>query len=246
MSIVRDRGNARVFGVAGLLLGLGSPIGAILLRLFSGGPEALRSDFPEHAFFYVYMTLGTCMAFTAAGILAGHLVDRLMESRERYRALSEVDTVTHLLNRRGFEAAHERLVALASRERLPIACLYLDCDDFKRFNDRHGHPAGDEVLKAAGRVLSRVSRTGDVAARVGGDEFVLLIAGASARAAEVVADRIRAELLEEPIPVPGLEVRPTLSIGLAWADDDRGRARVVEDADHALLAVKKERRALVP
>lgn len=235
------RESARRFALGGLLLGLGAPIGALLLRVL-GARElatAFDRDLSDHAFFYVYMSLGACGVFATVGFLVGRIVDGLRESRDRFRALSETDVVTGLANRRAFETAFGRLRALSERERFPLACLYLDLDDFKRFNDEYGHAAGDEALRAVGRVLFRVSRAGDVAARVGGDEFAVLMSGAPMHAVRAVAERIRTELAREPVPFPC--VLPSVSIGIASARDAGESADLVAKADVALRAVKKGR-----
>ncbi len=90
-------------------------------------------------------------------------------------ARADVDPLTDILNRRGFERELKRSLAYVKRYGPSAALLYLDLDGFKSVNDRHGHAAGDAVLKAVAMVLNRHVRASDVVARLGGDEFVLLL-----------------------------------------------------------------------
>jgi diguanylate cyclase (GGDEF)-like protein len=103
---------------------------------------------------------------------------QLEQSRERIADLEakiDVDPLTELLNRRGFERELKRSVAYVKRYGTSAALIYLDLDDFKPVNDRHGHAAGDAVLKAVAAALGAELRASDVVARLGGDEFVALL-----------------------------------------------------------------------
>jgi diguanylate cyclase (GGDEF)-like protein len=90
-------------------------------------------------------------------------------------AHADIDPLTEVRNRRGFERELKRSLAYVKRHGTSAALIYLDLDGFKRINDRHGHAAGDAVLKAVAMVLARHVRASDVVARLGGDEFVLLL-----------------------------------------------------------------------
>jgi diguanylate cyclase (GGDEF)-like protein len=90
-------------------------------------------------------------------------------------ARAEIDPLTDILNRRGFERELKRSLAYVKRHGTSAALIYLDLDGFKLVNDRHGHAAGDAVLKAVAMVLARHVRASDVVARLGGDEFALLL-----------------------------------------------------------------------
>ncbi len=124
-----------------------------------------------------------------------------------------------------------------------LAVLFLDLDDFKRLNDRHGHSAGDEVLRELGRRLRAVVRPDDLVARVGGDEFVVILTHlTSLGEAKLVAERILAAT-GEPLPVGTTTVHPMMSIGLAYsAHRETDVTQLVQDADRAMLAIKKTRR----
>ncbi len=125
-------------------------------------------------------------AFARLAALAVHgaLRDRTLTS------LSLTDELTGLGNRRALEQALRRELARASRSGKPLSVLWLDLDDFKELNDRFGHQWGDAALRAVARVLQRCCRASDVACRVGGDEFVVVLPGVNRLEAERVVRRI--------------------------------------------------------
>jgi len=155
------------------------------------------------------------------------------------RALADTDPLTGLLNRR---ALAEQVAAVPDREERCgelLAVLYCDLDGLKAINDRYGHHVGDTVLQAVASRMSGAVRAGDLVARVGGDEFVLILNGVRDDAAaiaigEKVAGRVSRELL-----IDGNVVLPTLSIGIAMADDAAGLDRALERADKALYDQKR-------
>jgi diguanylate cyclase (GGDEF)-like protein len=116
-----------------------------------------------------------------------------------------------------------------------VGLVMIDVDHFKRFNDRHGHQAGDEALVAVAEVLGTVARAGDRACRVGGEEFALVLPGADEAAAAAVAERVRAGIEASPPPAGPL----TVSLGVAAARDGGGADRLVRDADLRLYAAKE-------
>ena len=118
------------------------------------------------------------------------LAAQLEQSRARISDLEarvDIDPLTELLNRRGFERELERSVAYVKRYGASAALIYFDLDEFKPVNDRHGHAAGDAVLKAVAAALYRQVRASDVVARIGGDEFVVLLWNVSGPAAAAKA-----------------------------------------------------------
>jgi diguanylate cyclase (GGDEF)-like protein/PAS domain S-box-containing protein len=151
------------------------------------------------------------------------------------------DGLTGLANRALLLRRMEELGAppAPGRRRKPFAVLYIDVDDFKAINDSMGHGAGDALLVALGERLGRVLRPSDIAARMGGDEFAILLSGASPAQAEAVARRLLDEL-SKPVRLPEREVRVTASIGIAVPPVE-GAASAVEllrDADLAMYRAK--------
>ena len=159
------------------------------------------------------------------------------------RGQANTDGRTGLTNSRAFDESLERLLAnRADAEH--IAVLMLDLDHFKEFNDRYGHPAGDEALRAFAHLLSSSVREHDVAARYGGEEFAVYLPGLAASAAAEVAERIRERTESTIIPLgPGLTGHLTVSIGVAVAPDNgTQRVMLLKAADEALYRAKLDGR----
>ena len=165
----------------------------------------------------------------AVGILG--LLWLVHRQSARLRTIATGDPLTGLVNHRGF---HEQLavaLAAARRERVPTALVMLDLDDFKRINERDGHPAGDAVLEAVGGRLRRTIRSTDMAARIGGDEFALILRGTGAEDAGSIAERARSAIAT--IPVEGTELG--CSAGIAAYPDDADHAAALCDLSEAAL-----------
>ena len=168
---------------------------------------------------------------------------------ERLRQLGLRDPLTHLFNRRYFLERMLQAMNVAMRTEQPIACIYADLDFFKKINDKHGHPAGDVVLCETARRISRHLRIGEVVARMGGEEFAVMLVGATQADAVVVAERIRASMAEMPFNLPGdKRIQVALSGGVAEWRSERAPAsmQAVDDllgrADQALLKAKQDGR----
>ncbi|MBE7419631.1 MAG: GGDEF domain-containing protein [Ideonella sp.] len=132
--------------------------------------------------------------------------------------LSSRDPLTGLANRRSFELALAREIDRVARSGEPVLLLALDIDHFKRVNDTHGHAAGDVVLRAVGRALGETVRPMDLVARVGGEEFSILLPNCPAAFGPQVAERIRERVARRPVDIgAGGSVAVSVSIGGAFA-----------------------------
>ncbi|MDQ3406299.1 MAG: GGDEF domain-containing protein [Actinomycetota bacterium] len=144
---------------------------------------------------------------------------------ENLRGDARTDHKTQLLNSRGWHEQAAREIARARRQHTPLAVAVLDLDYFKVVNDTWGHPAGDAVLRAVGRVLRETTRKGDVVGRFGGEEFVLLLPDTDTENAVMVADRIRLAVADMHVAATDKRGQPVLisdrttSIGVT-ADPD--------------------------
>jgi diguanylate cyclase (GGDEF)-like protein len=152
---------------------------------------------------------------------------------EALAARADVDPLTDVLNRRGFERELKRSLAYLKRYGTSAALLYVDLDRFKVINDRHGHAAGDAMLKAVTMVIARQVRASDVVARLGGDEFAVLLWNLSETDAQTKAQTLEAAIARTTATHAGA----TLSVG---ASVDRP-AEVLERADAAMYARKAVR-----
>jgi diguanylate cyclase (GGDEF)-like protein len=169
-----------------------------------------------------------------------NMVARLRESRQELERLSVTDPLTGLFNRRWMMDALEHEVRRSRRLKHNFAVIMADVDYFKRFNDAHGHPAGDAVLKLVAEILRDSTRDVDVVARYGGEEFFVMMPETGGEGAADVADRVRERLAAERLPGGGTV---TLSFGVAEfpAHGDVGET-LIAIADAALYQAKREGR----
>jgi diguanylate cyclase (GGDEF)-like protein len=152
------------------------------------------------------------------------------------------DALTGLLNRRGFVKSLERALAFVRRYRATAALAFLDLDGFKAVNDRHGHAAGDWVLGRVGRLIAGSVRASDVVARVGGDEFVVLLWNLSEAQAAAKARSFEETAEASPFERDGCRYEIGLSAGFTMLTaEDSGDAALAR-ADAAMYARKKERK----
>jgi diguanylate cyclase (GGDEF)-like protein len=158
------------------------------------------------------------------------------QSIDRLRSEADIDHLTGLANRRRFRAALAREVERFRRYGTPCALLLLDIDYMKSINDEHGHPFGDTVIRHIAQRLTQVSRDTDTAARLGGEEFALLLAGIEADKAELAAQRLLGILSGEL--VEGVR-KVTVSIGLAACPAHANSERTLYAASDAALYVAK-------
>ncbi|MFG1367596.1 sensor domain-containing diguanylate cyclase [Xanthobacter tagetidis] len=158
------------------------------------------------------------------------------------RRMAETDALTGLLNRHAFQS--EAALALAgTRASDTVGLLMVDIDHFKRVNDTFGHKAGDLVLAGVSAAIAEVVRGADRAARIGGEEFVVLTRDVDAGGLVALAERLRAAIGQREIDVGAARIRVTASIGATLAGpEDRDIGDVMERADQALYAAKRSGR----
>jgi diguanylate cyclase (GGDEF)-like protein len=163
-----------------------------------------------------------------------------LQLREQLRQQSIRDPLTGLFNRRYLEETMERELARSIRNGQPLAVVAIDVDHFKRFNDTHGHEAGDQVLVELARLLRESVRNTDIACRYGGEEFVLLMPDSPPAIAIERVETLRAQVSALRLQFGAGRNEPlTISIGLATAPQDGHRADVLlRNADTALYAAK--------
>lgn len=164
-------------------------------------------------------------------------------AREEALRLSRYDSLTGLHSRDFFLAEMEQEILRAGRSGRPFALLMLDLDGLKAANDRFGHASGDTLLRAVADTLRGDIRITDVAARWGGDEFVLLLPETDLNGAMLVADKVRISIGRLALPHDGLVVRTSASIGLVtYPDDGRSTTELMRRADLAMYEAKRRGR----
>lgn len=221
------------------------------------GREVLLSDGDQHALAVVMHAAdlaGTVVVarddvpFTSAdaemvGYLSGQAAVSLenVGRHEEAEREAHTDSLTGLANRRRFDDMLASAVDAAERDGRPLSLLALDLDHFKSVNDEHGHGVGDEVLRATAHVLHDAVRGGDVAARLGGEEFAVVMPRTDVEGATILAERLRLAVADLRVPAPdGRDIRPTMSVGTATvAGPSIDAPALVAAADGALYAAKR-------
>jgi len=166
-----------------------------------------------------------------------------MAARQRIEELAFTDPLTGLPNRVLLRERFEMAINYAKRERGTFAVLFVDLDRFKQINDSLGHGFGDRVLVSVSERLQECVRQVDTAARIGGDEFMLILAGVDAAGAEVAARRIL-HAISQPVVVDEMSFSLTVSIGIAmYPEDGTDADELTKNADSAMYAVKERGRA---
>ena len=154
--------------------------------------------------------------------------------RQRLLKRLQMDTLTGLANRDGWDAMASHMHQQHGESDKPLCVLYLDLDHFKAINDRHGHAAGDSILRKLGEVMREHLRDEDLVARLGGEEFIVMLSNMSAEQARVVAERLR-----DAIESMEGEVSVTVSVGLAQVWPQESLESATHRADEALLRAKQ-------
>jgi diguanylate cyclase len=162
-----------------------------------------------------------------------------------HAAEARTDALTLLVNRRAFDDELARHCAEFIRQGRAFSMIMADVDDFKKFNDLHGHPTGDEVLRGVAKVLRRKMREVDLVARYGGEEFAVILPGANLSDAEKAALKACEDIEKSPFNHNGKELHVTMSFGVAEVLDRDDGVALVARADKALYAAKEDGRNCV-
>lgn len=193
------------------------------------GAISLYRSRPEWAFTEQAFELACSFAEVAAVALDNAHAHRELEQ------LAATDDLTGVANRRRFREELAREFATARRHRQPLSLLLVDLDGFKTVNDDHGHEHGDRLLAAVAILLRRYARESDLVARIGGDEFALLLPQTNKQQAQELARRLRCAIGEHS-PSPGI----TASIGSATLQPDDDAGELLRAADRDLYAKKRQ------
>ena len=165
----------------------------------------------------------------------------LQSANQALETQARCDPLTGLLNRRGLEGQFDFAIALARRSGRPLSLLTVDVDHFKRVNDTHGHGVGDQVLQGLARTLQQRLRRSDVAARIGGEEFVALLPDTGLEEAQAAADALRLAVAAQEHPQVG-HITISLGVSALRAGDEDSASALMQRADAALYQAKGEGR----
>jgi diguanylate cyclase (GGDEF)-like protein len=229
----------------GVALAAGAPLGWLLIEVLQG--TRVSTAAAGHPGLYLYMLICTAVAFGLFGLVLGNRETRLLEANRQLEELAVTDGLTGLRNARYFHARLAEERAEAERSGRPMAVVVLDLDHFKRVNDEYGHPVGDGVLVNAARAIASITRLGETEARVGGEEFALLLPDSTGAEAREVAERVRAAIAENETPIPGRDgatIRITASAGVASTAEHPSASvqEIYRITDEALYRAKREGR----
>jgi diguanylate cyclase (GGDEF)-like protein len=183
---------------------------------------------------YLVAVTATSLAYT----------NSIMDAEQRLRQAADTDALTGLLNRRRMSDRMQQEWVRARSERRPVAVMLLDIDHFKAINDQYGHARGDEVIARVAGVLQRGVRRGDLVARWGGEEFLVLLPGAVLGEAHEVAERIRQEIAQLSLSM-NVPMQVSATAGLAMWHEGESLDATIERADGLLYAGKRQGRNCV-
>jgi diguanylate cyclase (GGDEF)-like protein len=183
------------------------------------------------------------IAFALAAATALSMLSRLMRQRAELAHLATHDPLTGALNRRMLERDFQRLSATAQRTSTKVGVLAIDLDRFKHVNDVYGHAVGDDLLRRVAETIQLTVRASDVVARIGGDEFVVLLADIGEEQAQEIAERVYHTLGETSLITSADEIAVRCSVGVALATQDDVIDTVLARADGAMYRAKQKGRS---
>jgi diguanylate cyclase (GGDEF)-like protein len=232
-----------VIGRDGEVARVGEPDGEgerIAFPLRAGASDFGHLVIVSRSFDVAQIEVARALATQAVVALDNAQLHRLVQ----YQAL--VDSLTGLANRRSLEDTLRFEIARSTRFGGDVCLVVADLDDFKRVNDRYGHPFGDVVLQEFANVLRATAREADAAARWGGEEFALVLPGTDSEGGALLAERARQIFEAQAIRAPdGVDLQVTASFGVASFPDEIDLDALIEAADAALYAAKRAGKNLV-
>lgn len=185
----------------------------------------------------LYINLLLCLLVTVIVLTLVSLVVRRYQ--RRIAALATTDALTELPNRRGFDILAEQALQEAQRDSSPLCAVLVDLDNFKLINDKHGHLAGDEVLRRFAEQLRGALRQSDILCRWGGEEFILLLKNTDRHAAHELAEKLRQHCAEQRYAVDDATLQVTVSLGLSQWQPGESLHALLGRTDRALYRAKQ-------
>ncbi len=177
------------------------------------------------------------------------LQNRLEEAERKIQTQAEeiraqqsealTDALTKLANRRAFDEALVKNMDSFNNQRKPFSLLIFDVDHFKKFNDTHGHQAGDEVLRSVGRTITQTVKTTDIPCRYGGEEFAVILPNTRVDSARIAAERVRKAIESMDVVFEDKTLKVTASIGVAEMREGENDIQIIRRSDECVYAAKE-------
>jgi diguanylate cyclase (GGDEF)-like protein len=174
------------------------------------------------------------------------LMVELDREREKLRQIAHYDALTGLYSRNFFNELVQKQVAIALRKGVPLSFIMIDVDHFKKINDTCGHLVGDQVLKLVGNCIARSIRESDIAARYGGDEFIVILYGTTEEHAREVATRIREKVKNSRRFEQKCDANVDISFGVAQLEPGETYLQAIHRADERMYLMKKSKKNTSP
>ncbi|RCS22399.1 GGDEF domain-containing protein [Phyllobacterium salinisoli] len=212
------------------------------LAIASGGMGVNPQDYIHTEYALYSQTIGAALSVANGLLMLVILTGDLMADMS---SRSETDVLSRLMNRRGFEVRSDAAIAQAKRLRLPLSLVVSDLDNFKMINDTYGHGLGDRVICAFAANLREIASERDIVARIGGEEFAILLPGMGIHTARLFAEKARSNFSSRPIAGLPAESRFTASFGVAELKNGDALSDLMRRADSALYEAKKSGRNCV-
>lgn len=215
-----------ITATAALIMVVGIPIALYQWLVGSDYAQARAMGLGVHSVAYVLVAMG-------------FLASVLIEYQQHLSHLATEDPLTRLLNRRGLESALHVTFAQSARQQLHTAAIVMDIDRLKEINDNFGQDTGDQIIRQIATILQRMSRSSDVLARTGGDEYLMILPATSLDDARGLAERIRIAIAERPLVVNQQRIAVTVSMGVAGVLGNVDLDRLSTEANRAVKLAKQ-------
>lgn len=216
---------------------------AILIPLLLNLPQAYFLTKGDHQIVMGIALIGSATSFSLVAL--GFMTMTLVSHRDSLQSLADRDPLTGLYNRRGLEVRLDRLGELNDQDITPVSAVACDIDHFKRINDRYGHDIGDIVIKNYSAKLLELSRSSDIVARLGGEEFILILPQTDKKDALKLAERLRESVENMETEVGANSFKFTSSFGVSSQDPLVNTDELMKEADKSLYLAKQEGRNTV-
>jgi len=199
-----------------------------------------------YLFIYILMVAFLSKSFFGSQVKMINYTDQLNLQMKQLHTLSVTDELTKIYNRRYFFDMATKYLSLSRREEKPLSFIMLDIDFFKQVNDKYGHVVGDFILVELSNIIQKRIRESDVFARLGGEEFAVLLNNASSKDSKRIANEFRIAIEENIFEVENYKVKITISLGVSFLSDKVNKIELLyKEADRRLYLAKKRGRNCV-